>query len=73
MVAVAPGAVETPIVRDLTPERVAALRAWQLAHTPAGRIGRPEEVAWAITRLAEPAAGFVTGVVLPVDGGAVVA
>jgi len=72
-VAVAPGAVETPIVRDLTPERVAALRAWQLAHTPAGRIGRPEEVAWAITRLAEPAAGFVTGVVLPVDGGAVVA
>jgi NAD(P)-dependent dehydrogenase (short-subunit alcohol dehydrogenase family) len=75
VVAVAPGAIDTPIGehQGLTPERMAALRQWQLAHTPLGRIGRPEEVAWAITRLAEPAASFVTGVVLPVDGGAVVA
>ncbi len=73
VVAVAPGAVDTPIVRDLPPERLAALRAWQLAHTPAGRIGRPAEVAWAITQLADPAASFVTGAVLAVDGGAVVA
>ncbi|GGR42094.1 hypothetical protein GCM10010251_68830 [Streptomyces aurantiogriseus] len=36
------------------------------------RIVRPEEVAWAITQLAAPAASFVTGVVLPDDGGAVV-
>ena len=50
-----------------------ALREWQLAHTPLGRIGEPAEVAWAITLLAAPAASFVTGVVLPVDGGAVVA
>ncbi|MER7194963.1 SDR family NAD(P)-dependent oxidoreductase [Streptomyces flaveolus] len=75
VVAVAPGAVDTPIGehQGLTTERMAAVRQWQLAHTPLGRIGRPEEVAWAITRLAEPAASFVTGVVLPVDGGAVVA
>ncbi|MEU3664483.1 SDR family oxidoreductase [Streptomyces sp. NPDC032940] len=75
VVAVAPGAVDTPIGehQGLTPERMAAVRRWQLEHTPLGRIGRPEEVAWAITRLAEPAASFVTGVVLPVDGGAVVA
>ncbi|OKJ05245.1 SDR family NAD(P)-dependent oxidoreductase [Kitasatospora sp. CB01950] len=73
VVAVAPGAIETPIVRDLGPEQLAALRARQLAHTPAGRLGRPREVAWAITQLADPAAEFVTGVVLPVDGGAVVA
>ncbi|MET9777291.1 SDR family oxidoreductase [Streptomyces sp. NPDC006367] len=75
VVAVAPGAIDTPIGehQGLSPERVAAVRQWQLAHTPLGRIGRPEEVAWAITRLAAPAASFVTGVVLPVDGGAVVA
>ncbi|MDI3422437.1 SDR family NAD(P)-dependent oxidoreductase [Streptomyces luteolus] len=75
VVAVAPGAVETPIGdhQGLSPERIAELRAWQLAHTPLGRIGRPEEVAWAITRLAAPEASYVTGVVLPVDGGAVVA
>ncbi|MFC8716683.1 SDR family NAD(P)-dependent oxidoreductase [Kitasatospora sp. NPDC057198] len=72
VVAVAPGPIDTPIADHLPPERLAELRAWQLAHTPLGRIGRAEEVAWAICRLAEPAAGFVTGVVLPVDGGAVV-
>ncbi|MFJ3928573.1 SDR family NAD(P)-dependent oxidoreductase [Streptomyces sp. NPDC090022] len=75
VVAVAPGAIDTPIGehQGLTPERMAAVREWQVAHTPLGRIGRPEEVAWAITQLAAPAASFVTGVVLPVDGGAVVA
>ncbi|WP_445527891.1 SDR family NAD(P)-dependent oxidoreductase [Streptomyces cyslabdanicus] len=75
VVAVAPGAIDTPIGehQGLTSERMAAVKEWQLAHTPLGRIGRPEEVAWAITRLAAPAASFVTGVVLPVDGGAVVA
>ncbi|MFF9087444.1 SDR family NAD(P)-dependent oxidoreductase [Streptomyces sp. NPDC014991] len=75
VVAVAPGAIDTPIGehQGLTPERMAAVREWQLAHTPLARIGRPEEVAWAITQLAAPAASFVTGVVLPVDGGAVVA
>ncbi|MEV4871222.1 SDR family oxidoreductase [Streptomyces syringium] len=73
--AVAPGAIDTPIGehQGLTPEAMAAVREWQLAHTPLGRIGRPEEVAWAITQLASPAASFVTGVVLPIDGGAVVA
>ncbi|MBD0742341.1 SDR family NAD(P)-dependent oxidoreductase [Streptomyces sp. CBMA152] len=75
VVAVAPGAIDTPIGehQGLTSERMTAVREWQMAHTPLARIGRPEEVAWAITQLAAPAASFVTGVVLPVDGGAVVA
>ncbi|WFF06171.1 SDR family NAD(P)-dependent oxidoreductase [Micromonospora sp. WMMD1076] len=75
VVAVAPGAIDTPIGEHsgLSPQQRAAVREWQLTHTPAGRIGRAEDVAWAIRRLCEPEAGFVTGVVLPVDGGAVVA
>ena len=40
-----------------------------LARTPAGRFGQPGEVADAIVWLAGPAASFVTGAVLPVDGG----
>ncbi|MFI9002437.1 SDR family NAD(P)-dependent oxidoreductase [Streptomyces sp. NPDC053541] len=74
VVAVAPGAIETPIGEHagLTPERRRAVRAWQAAHTPLGRIGRPEEVAWAITSLASPDASYLTGTVLPVDGGALV-
>ncbi|WP_431034090.1 SDR family NAD(P)-dependent oxidoreductase [Streptomyces sp. P6-2-1] len=73
--AVAPGAVGTPIGehQGLSAARRAALRSWQLAHTPLGRLGRPEEIAWALTRLAGHDAAFVTGAVWAVDGGAVVA
>ncbi|MDA0562791.1 SDR family oxidoreductase [Streptomonospora sp. S1-112] len=72
--AVAPGAIATSIGdhQGLSPEEQADVRKWQVSITPLGRIGTPEEVAWAITRLADPASSFVTGAVLPVDGGAMV-
>lgn len=74
VVAVAPGAIATPIAvnQGWSPEKMAEVRKWQLEHTPLGRVGEPDEVAWAIVQLASAEAGFVTGVVLPVDGGAVV-
>ena len=40
-----------------------------LARTPAGRFGQPEELAGAAVFLASQSANFVTGVILPVDGG----
>lgn len=38
-------------------------------HTPAGRFGEPEELLGALIWLCSPSAGFVTGIVVPVDGG----
>lgn len=40
-----------------------------VAHTPMGRLGSPEDVAGAVVWLVSDAAAFVTGVVLPIDGG----
>ncbi|HWA82003.1 MAG TPA: SDR family oxidoreductase [Fimbriimonadaceae bacterium] len=41
-----------------------------LARTPMERFGQPEDIGWAAVYLCSPAASFLTGVVLPVDGGA---
>jgi 3-oxoacyl-[acyl-carrier protein] reductase len=62
---VAPGFIDTDMTRALTEAQRAAL----LAQIPLGRLGSPEDVAAAVAYLASPAAGYVTGAVLHVNGG----
>lgn len=66
--AVAPGAIMTDMLSTgiaSTPEGL----AWIGANVPIGRIGEPEDVADSVVWLASDAARYLTGVVLPVDGG----
>jgi 3-oxoacyl-[acyl-carrier protein] reductase len=62
---VAPGFVETDMTDVLTDDQKAAIRA----QVPLGRYASPAEVASAVTWLASDGAAYVTGAVIPVDGG----
>jgi NAD(P)-dependent dehydrogenase (short-subunit alcohol dehydrogenase family) len=68
--AIAPAVIETPVFNTfLTPEQVAAALPTFNAMHPLGRNGQPADAAEALLFLASDQAGFITGVVLPVDGG----
>jgi NAD(P)-dependent dehydrogenase (short-subunit alcohol dehydrogenase family) len=65
---VAPGAIETPMFDRLVGGQDARKQGLVGLH-PIGRVGRPEEIAEAVVWLASPAASFVTGHTMLLDGG----
>ena len=62
---VAPGFIDTDMTRALSDEQKTGL----LQQIPLGRLGSPEDVAAAVTFLASPRAGYITGATLHVNGG----
>jgi 3-oxoacyl-[acyl-carrier protein] reductase len=64
---VAPGLIETEIVEKMPKERVEAI----IRSTALNRMGKPEDVAWAVLFLASQQADYITGQTIVVDGGIV--
>jgi NAD(P)-dependent dehydrogenase (short-subunit alcohol dehydrogenase family) len=65
--AIAPGFIVTDLTRKMwTDEK---MQAWVRANTPQGRLGQPQDLVGAALFLASPAAAFLTGQILYVDGG----
>jgi 3-oxoacyl-[acyl-carrier protein] reductase len=65
---IAPGFIETDMTRQM-PEKILNM---MVARTPLGRMGKPEDIAHAFAFLASDEAAFISGAVLPVDGGMVI-
>ena len=63
--AVAPGVIETPMLKGLKPEVLAEY----VKQIPAGRLGKPEDVANAVCFLASEESSYITGQTLPITGG----
>lgn len=67
--AIAPGWIETPMLSQAL-SGDADRKSKILARTPQHRFGAPVDIGWAALYLSSPAASFINGAVLPVDGGA---
>lgn len=63
--AIAPGAIDTPMLHEFTEEEIQAL----IGDIPLGRIGKPEDVAKAVSFLISDHASYITGQILSVNGG----
>ena len=68
VVSIAPTFIETPMYQRMTREKP-EFAHWVQSRIPAGKVGRPEEVAAAVVFAASPAASLLTGTSLVVDGG----
>jgi NAD(P)-dependent dehydrogenase (short-subunit alcohol dehydrogenase family) len=66
--AVCPGIIDTPMVQR-SMQAMPEMMGYLTGATPLGRLGKPEEIAEAVVWLCSDAASFVTGLVMPVDGG----
>ena len=62
---VAPGFIDTDMTRTLPEEQQTALKT----QIPLGRLGSPEDIAYAVAFLASPQAGYITGTTMHVNGG----
>lgn len=69
--AIAPGWIETPMLHKALDNDLPRKNRI-LQRTPMSRFGNPEDIGWAAVYLCSPAACFVNGVILPIDGGAVI-
>ena len=68
--AVAPGPIDTPLWRNAVPaDEIEAMMAKRSEVIPIGRLGQPAEVAQTIVYLLGPAASYITGQVVAIDGG----
>lgn len=67
--AICPGMIETPMAIQVTHDHDPGVVKAMIAEEPIGRFGEPEEIASAVLWLCSPAASFVVGVAMPVDGG----
>ncbi len=63
--AIAPGAIDTPMLHEFTEEEIQAL----IDDIPLGRVGKPEDVAKAVSFLISDHASYITGQILSVNGG----
>jgi NAD(P)-dependent dehydrogenase (short-subunit alcohol dehydrogenase family) len=66
--AICPGVIDTPMFKSLVEKTPDAMKE-VMREQPIGRLGRPEEIAALVLWLCSPAASFVIGTAIPVDGG----